>query len=474
MKEHEIEELLRQANPEPDRDTLRMTSDTVRLRSASILDGRDTMLTQYQQPLRPAETPRGSRRRVRNLAVAAGAAAFVLVVIGGVGLLSMNGGDDIAPAGPGTPDVTQPVAEPSTPPTATTPPDAEPQVAAPGEWMRVSLESLGFPSGFSDVAAGPNGFVAVGLSGAGTSEDGMVWHLVSADVFAINALVGDGTLMAFDRSGTGPAVWNSTDGTAWTRTMLDDAEFGEFDEVNAAAHSEFGYVAVGAAHSDGTVAVWTSADGTDWTKVNLDGLSLRGEMLNVTFGDNGYVAVGRSPSSTGVWTSPDGTVWTNVSELSGATNAGLGQTAFYGVTFGNGRFIAVGVEGSDDSSPDDSNPFDWHAAVWTSTDGTTWERVPHDDEVFGYGDQELAVGMDAVAFGAAGYVAVGDAITATPEGDQRTAIWYSADGTTWERVSHNEDLLGGNVGLSSVTAIGSNWVAVGRDVAISWTWNPLG
>jgi hypothetical protein len=163
-----------------------------------------------------------------------------------------------------------------------------------------------------------------------------------------------------------------------------------------------------------------------------------------------------------------------VSDLGGATDAALGQTAFYGVTFGNGRYVAVGAEGGDDSNPDDSNPFGWHAAVWTSTDGTTWVRVPHDDEVFGYGDQELAVGMDAVAVGAAGFVAVGDAITDTPDGDQRAAIWYSTDGTTWERVSHDEELYGGNVGLDSVTAIGPNWVAVGRAVAISWRWNPLG
>ncbi|MFQ5968735.1 MAG: hypothetical protein ACE5MI_14215, partial [Acidimicrobiia bacterium] len=109
---------------------------------------------------------------------------------------------------------------------------------------------------------------------------------------------------------------------------------------------------------------------------------------------------------------------------------------------------------------------------WTSTDGVTWARVPHDDAVFGYGDHEAAVGMDAVAYSEAGYVAVGDAVV---DGEhQAAAVWYSSDGTTWARVPHDEALFGGNIGLNAVAAIGPNWVAVGREVAISWTWVPAG
>jgi hypothetical protein len=292
------------------------------------------------------------------------------------------------------------------------------------------------------------------------------WQLTSSDVVAIDVTVGDGGLVAFDRSGSGPAVWNSADGATWARTPLDDAAFGELEEINATAHSDLGYVAVGVDNSDGTAAVWTSVDGTGWARVAIDAISFRGEMLGITYGDNGYVAVGRSPSSnteTSIWSSLDGTSWSRVS--------GVSDGVIYDVTFGNGRYVAVGAEGGEGT---DSNPFDWHAAVWTSTDGATWGRVPHDDEAFAHRDQELAVGMDAVAHGSAGFVAVGDAITDTPDEDQRAAIWYSADGTTWERVSHDEDLLGGNVGLNSVAAIGSNWVAVGREIAITWTWRPQG
>jgi hypothetical protein len=136
----------------------------------------------------------------------------------------------------------------------------------------------------------------------------------------------------------------------------------------------------------------------------------------------------------------------------------------YGVTFGDGRYVAVGVEG--DANADFLGA---HAAVWISTNGVNWSRVPHDSEVFGFRDGEAEVGMDSVAYGTAGYMAVGDAITSDAE-IQAAAVWYSPDGTTWERFVDDEALFGGNIGLNAVAAIGSNWVAVGREAAITWTW----
>ena len=178
----------------------------------------------------------------------------------------------------------------------------------------------------------------------------------------------------------------------------------------------------------------------------------------MTYGDNGYVAVGDS-----VWISPDGRAWTPLDDVFG--------DVLYSVTYGAGRYVAVGVEGDPNI-----DPFGWHAAVITSVNGNDWTRVPHDAEVFGLGDQEAAVGMDGVAYGDAGYVAVGDALVGDGGENQTAVVWHSSDGTTWQRESYDEALFSGSAegGLNSVAAIGSHWVAIGREAAISFTWESSG
>ncbi len=67
----------------------------------------------------------------------------------------------------------------------------------------------------------------------------------------------------------------------------------------------------------------------------------------------------------------------------------------HSVTAGGPGLVAVGW----DESGGDSD-----AAVWTSPDGITWSRVPHDEAVFG---GEADAGMSTVTAGGPGLVAVG-------------------------------------------------------------------
>jgi len=117
--------------------------------------------------------------------------------------------------------------------------------------------------------------------------------------------------------------------------------------------------------------------------------------------------------------------------------------------------VAVGTSGWDgEETP----------AVWTSPDGITWSRVPHDEAVFG-GDANEAMG--GVTVGGPGFVAVGS-------GEVGAAVWTSSDGITWTRVPH-DDAVFGNSGMSAVTAGGPGLVAVGDDHVwtspdgITWT-----
>jgi hypothetical protein len=90
--------------------------------------------------------------------------------------------------------------------------------------------------------------------------------------------------------------------------------------------------------------------------------------------------------------------------------------------------------------------------VWTSMDGLTWSRVPHDESVFGGdGDQ----GMFDVVVGGPGLVAVG-------ENDLGAPVWTSVDGITWARVPDDEAAFNANTRIFNVTATSTGLMAFGK------------
>jgi hypothetical protein len=117
------------------------------------------------------------------------------------------------------------------------------------------------------------------------------------------------------------------------------------------------------------------------------------------------------------------------------------------VTVGGPGLVAVGGDhgiGAWDDGVGD-------AAVWTSVDGITWSRVPHDEAVFGAQAVWPGIGNGAmlgVTAGGPGVVAVGWA-----------GVWASVDGIIWSFQD-----IGGHV--FDVTAVGPGLVAVG---ATAWT-----
>ena len=153
------------------------------------------------------------------------------------------------------------------------------------------------------------------------------------------------------------------------------------------------------------------------------------------------------------------------------------------MTTGGPGLVAVGR----DTAGDGSDSFAT-AAVWTSIDGLTWTRVPHDQAVFGgAGDKSTdSFRMSAVTSGGPGLVAVGDQVGAsdaeeiTGAWDPVATIWISTDGLTWTRVPHDPAVFGDtddneSVHLHEVTSGGPGLVAVGdvdrfgRMVNAVWT-----
>ena len=146
--------------------------------------------------------------------------------------------------------------------------------------------------------------------------------------------------------------------------------------------------------------------------------------MGLAAGESGLVAVGTDgvsfpnpESSAAVWTSQDGVSWIRVQ---GRALRGQGEQAINGVAFGETGFVAAGWEFTGDPS---ALTFNRDAAVWTSPDGESWERVADPEGVFGGPSHEVVVddrgrgserfvvpsfqGMWDVAAGGPGFVAVG-------------------------------------------------------------------
>jgi hypothetical protein len=433
-----------------------------------------TQLRLSAEPVRPIglRQDSGEARPRRRWLVAVAAAAAALVLVGAVALLSR--------------------AIESETPVATTDPLSSSTLS------RVPHDEAVFGGGgdgaMLSVTAGGPGFVAVGFAGsdaaAWTSPDGTTWSRIPQDerVFGVQliqrmnsvtaggpGLVAVGSEGAFGPAGLGTAaVWTSVDGVTWSRVAHDEAVFGgegPLEMVSVTAGGS-GLVAVGSAGSD--AAVWTSPDGITWSRVPHDEAVFGGEgsstMRGVTAGGPGLVAVGSAGSTdrdAAVWTSPDGITWSRVPHDEAAFG-GAGTQRMNSVAAAGPGFVAVGF---DESDPD---PFPWgyatDAAVWTSPDGLLWSRVAHSDAVF---DATVAFGlaggaeMTSVTVGGPGLVAVGEA-------GSSAAVWTSPDGITWSPIFLAERLfqLGDEwaitvTRMSSVSAGGPAVVAVGSSLNLT-------
>jgi hypothetical protein len=189
-----------------------------------------------------------------------------------------------------------------------------------------------------------------------------------------------------------------------------------------------------------------------WSRISIDEFVIgAGARLNgVVAGGPGLVAVGSDALGAAVWTSTDGIAWSRVPDDAAIVRA----ADLNSVVAGGPGFVAVGSDRSG-------------AAVWTSPDGVTWSRVPHDEEIFGgiYGQS-----MRSVTVGGPGLVAVGlhgphDHSDGSGLDDLNAAVWTSVDGITWSRIPANDAVFGGagHQMMSSVTAGGPGLVAVGSD-----------
>jgi hypothetical protein len=212
---------------------------------------------------------------------------------------------------------------------------------------RYSPPSSGPSAGMSDVAAGPDGFVAVGFGS-----------------------------VAGGRSVEGTAWW-SADGVTWEAVGLGDGA-----RPTAAFRAPDRWLIGGVVYGDErpVAAIWTSVDGRTWTLIEDA----------ATFDVGGYVDTMEDPASGGIrafawngptlvaggqvcaeggrpcaaaaWTSSDGTAWERVSQVPAADRISE-------VVSANGPFVAVAERCVDSACK---------AVVFRSEDGRAWSEVPMD------------------------------------------------------------------------------------------------
>jgi hypothetical protein len=302
-------------------------------------------------------------------------------------------------------------------------------------WTR--SPSLG-PGRLTDVAYGPQGWLAVGNTGVrnggrplvAASSDGSAWKRSPIPGGGAPSAVAAGAsgYVAVGRDGDSAAVWQSPDLRRWTRggnAGRGDLDGGKWmSDVTAVSK---GYVAVGG-RGDGKPAAWTSPDGLKWTAVpqppgtgTFDRVAARGDLLVAT-GSGGAATTGSgSPAATGSGgasaTSSGSPVPTGTS---GAVAGGSGGAPFVAVSSDGGRswrasvptgapeatvltglttttkgFLVAGAAGALGRQD---------VVLWTSQDGAAWRQVPaRGSGLDGPGDQRLtaltASGDDLVAVG---------------------------------------------------------------------------
>jgi hypothetical protein len=319
------------------------------------------------------------------------------------------------------------------------------------------------------------------------STDGRTWTLVTGQselggegdqqINGISPLKGGGFIVVGSDTSSGSqdaAVWLSPDGNTWSKVSSSELGGPGRQSMNRVSGTDtgVGLLAVGSTtnSSDGTQdgAIWRSTDGGhSWALEPVGDLGGPGDqdVKRVTVLKSGittgFVAVGTSvlngDSDAAAWTSTDGTTWARVPDpnnvLGGPGNQGMTDVQTFGTTLVAGGFV-TGKDGTED------------AAIWTSTNGTDW-TLAQSPSLGGAGDQEInrvlttkpVPGSDVPAIVAGG--------SSTVNGDEDAAIWYSTDGTTWNREQSSAAALGGQNAqvVQTIAQDAGELIAVGSDAS---------
>jgi len=202
----------------------------------------------------------------------------------------------------------------------------------------------------------------------------------------------------------GPGPWRSAPGS----TVIAGSQFWHVVWTGRR------FVATGSALA-GSGTFIDSIDGSSWHRQTLPGSETY--PFQIAAGPSGVVSVGRIGEAWASWFSPDGLTWT-VRAAAFPRTVGDDEVSVNAVIATDDGWLAVGAAEPPCNTDCGLDPV--RGLVWTSRDGLRWTRVADQASL-------ADAGMQAVARGGPGYVAVGLA-------GHRGAAWTSGDGHSWVRV----------------------------------------
>ena len=437
-------------------------------------------------PIPPLDPKRSDRRR--NVLAFAMSAAVVIVVVGVAAVFGRMLVEDpeLDPANTTVVDTTvvdTTVVATTTPSVqSTTSSTVAPDVVSPefaaNSWARGLVETSGSgDSSMVDVVTSPNlnrsvavGFVSGGQPAAWTWTDGWWQRIVvegsEAGGSLVDVTVDTAGFVAVGTLDGQPTVWRSSDGLGFTiDTNLPPPSRGVASPAAVTVHGD-GLVVVGVGFeglSEGHAeednmdgVVWIGRSGS-WQVIQSSAFATTGfgasdpitGLVDLTSGSAGLVAVGFQNEGPAAWLSSDGLSWERV-DL--AIDVRLDGVAHF-----DERYFAWGTTGFRGSPTNDG-------MILMSTDGRDWQPVSGDFS--GAGGSDGYQNVDFVGHDAElGYYAVGsDHKEFTNIGG--IALWQSADGTTWDRVEHDDTVFGtltefGYGTATAVTFVDGDVLAVG-------------
>ena len=382
-------------------------------------------------------SPSAARRQDRHAFAFDGPSGIALVAVLAVALFTI--GFLVWPVlnpGPGTSDTAPPTAsvsptvQPSVTlapsPTSEPTPTAAPTSTPVARWTGLSWSDPVTPSFFvhlDDLLPWGDGYVAVGrlpvgagLTQAGflTSPDGLNWTVTYqfdpvGDRYPQHLVASGDTLFAFSPralddveivlpsgSYSGPLVWSSTDGAAWT--LVDSPSW---EEGWREARQHVGALPAG------------------WVTTQYD---IETGFVDAARGPAGIIAIGNSFADDGLGLAPillhsfDGLTWSRSILPNDSPSAILNSIAAV-----DGGYVVVGAVdvGSD---PRTAVP-----AAWYSADGLTWTRATVEDDP----DFVASGEFGPLAAGTDGLVTCFNSRSMGAGGWRYMDPWTSTDGLTW-------------------------------------------
>jgi hypothetical protein len=266
------------------------------------------------------------------------------------------------------------------------------------------------------------------------------------------------------------AAWNASGGRMSRPTPL--PRLRDQDDQAMLSVTTYGGALVAVGRQDGHASAWISGNGTEWRPVSgLEKLRGTASVMRAVSHDKRLVVAGwicdrpnegRKPA---IWTSSNARDWklTQIRSFSRLLDVEeeRPQAQINSVHSHEGHIYAVGVVSAEPTELR-RNRVNWEAAVWRSRDltGEVWDPIEDVDGATGEGDQF----MNGITTWSGGLIAVGG------DGfgrDTTAAVWTSRDGSSWQRVPDDVTplnplrRLGESSAMTSVATIGNMIVAVG-------------